>query len=54
MIDGKSVILNFWTCMGEIKSVGDHSKLRFGFMVKLANRVLVSPHSNADPERFLP
>ena len=42
-----------WTCMTEIKSVADYSKLRFGFLIKLAKLVLILPHSNEDSEKFI-
>ena len=38
--------------MSEVKCVSDHESTRFSVLSQLAKRVLVFPHSNADPERL--
>ena len=38
--------------MGKVKGVTGDESLRFSMLTQLAKRLLVLPHSNADPERL--
>ena len=42
----------FWSALGKVKSVTDHESLRFSLLSQLAKRLMILPHSNADPERL--
>lgn len=46
-----AAIDHFWAAMAELYAVTDLDTLRFGVLSKLA-KVLLLPHSNADPERL--
>ena len=46
-----ATIEHFWDAMSKVKFVTDINMHKYGTLAVLAKTLLVSPHSNADPEQ---
>ena len=47
-----SAVDGFWEAMANIHSITDLESFHFCYLSKIAQTLLVLPHSNADPERL--